>query len=72
MKSNAMPKVYHSFEEFERDELYRLDSMTMSIDQMLDDMFGEPTAMFDTNTDESNPLGDRKAVKNTKRNGGSK
>ena len=57
MRSNAMPKVYHSFEEFERDELYRLDTMAMSelsIDDMLDDMFG------DIQSDESDPLGEHK------------
>ena len=39
MRSNAFPKVYRSFEEFERDELRKLDGLHMSIDEMLDDMF---------------------------------
>ena len=39
MRSNAIPKVYRSFEEFERDELRKLDGFDMSIDEMLDDMF---------------------------------
>ncbi len=63
MRSNAIPKVYHSFEEFERDELYRLDSMTVSldsIDDMLDQMFGghATTPKFDDadEVDESDPL----------------
>jgi hypothetical protein len=41
MRSNAFPKVYRSFEEFERDELRKLDGLHMSIDEMLDDMFSE-------------------------------
>lgn len=41
MRSNAFPKVYRSFEEFERDELRKLDGLHVSIDEMLDDMFGE-------------------------------
>ena len=40
-RSNAFPKVYRSFEEFERDELRKLDILHVSIDEMLDDMFGE-------------------------------
>ena len=39
MRSNAFPKVYRSFEEFERDELRKLDGLHVSIDEMLDDMF---------------------------------
>jgi hypothetical protein len=41
MRSNAFPKVYRSFEEFERDELRRLDGLHMTIDEMLDDMFAD-------------------------------
>ena len=41
MRSNAFPKVYRSFEEFERDELRKLDGLHASIDDMLDDMFAE-------------------------------
>jgi len=41
MRSNAFPKVYRSFEEFERDELRKLDGLHASIDDMLDDMFSE-------------------------------
>lgn len=47
MRSNAFPKVYRSFEEFERDELHKLDSLTMSIDDMLDDMFGDAERELD-------------------------
>jgi hypothetical protein len=39
MRGNALPKVYRSFEEFERDELRKLDGLHMTIDEMLDDMF---------------------------------
>jgi hypothetical protein len=40
MRSQAVPKIYRSFEEFERDELRKLDGLHMSIDDMLEDMFG--------------------------------
>ncbi len=35
----AVPKVYRSFEEFERDELRKLDGIHLSIDEMLEEMF---------------------------------
>jgi hypothetical protein len=41
MRSQAFPRVYRSFEEFERDELRKLDGLHVSIDEMLDEMFGE-------------------------------
>jgi hypothetical protein len=41
MRSNANPKVYRSFEEFERDELRKLDGLHVSIDDMLDEMFSD-------------------------------
>jgi hypothetical protein len=37
----AMPRIYKSFEDFERDELRKLDSLSGSIDDMLDEMFAE-------------------------------
>jgi len=37
---NGFPRVYRSFEEFEREELHRLD-MSAAIDDMLDEMFAE-------------------------------
>jgi hypothetical protein len=37
----AMPRIYKSFQEFERDELHKLDSLSGSIDDMLDEMFAE-------------------------------
>ncbi|HEX8952361.1 MAG TPA: transcriptional regulator [Polyangia bacterium] len=39
MRGFAAPKVYRSFEEFERDELRKLDGVHVSIDDMLDEMF---------------------------------
>ena len=41
MRSAAFPKVYRSFEEFERDELRKLDGLHVSIDDMLDEMFAD-------------------------------
>jgi hypothetical protein len=41
MRGQAMPRVYRSFEEFERDELRKLDGIHMTIDEMLDDMFAD-------------------------------
>jgi hypothetical protein len=41
MRGNAAPKVYRSFEEFERAELHKLDVLHSTIDDMLDDMFAD-------------------------------
>jgi hypothetical protein len=41
MRGFAAPKVYRSFEEFERDELRKLDGHHVSIDEMLDEMFAD-------------------------------
>lgn len=41
MRGFAAPKVYRSFEEFERDELRKLDGLHVSIDEMLDEMFSD-------------------------------
>ena len=41
MRGYAVPKVYRSFEEFERDELRKLDGLHVSIDEMLDEMFAD-------------------------------
>jgi hypothetical protein len=41
MRSMAFPKVYRSFEEFERDELHKVDLLHSNIDDMLDDMFND-------------------------------
>lgn len=52
MRGLAAPKVYRSFEEFERDELRRLDGLHLSIDDLLDDMFGEELAKERVDRDE--------------------
>ena len=41
MRGFAAPKVYRSFEEFERDELRKLDGLHTSIDDMLDEIFAD-------------------------------
>jgi hypothetical protein len=41
MRGFAAPKVYRSLEEFERDELRKLDGLHVSIDDMLDEMFAD-------------------------------
>ena len=41
MRGFAAPKVYRSFEEFERDELRKLDGLHTSIDDMLDEMLAD-------------------------------
>ncbi len=41
MRTSSAPKVYRSFEEFERDELRKLDGLHVSIDDMLDEMFAD-------------------------------
>ena len=38
---DAFPRVYRSFEEFEREELQKLDRLYVSVDDMLDEMFAE-------------------------------
>jgi hypothetical protein len=53
MRGNAAPKVYRSFEEFERDELRKLDGIHISIDDMLDDMFAADFANASATTTES-------------------
>jgi hypothetical protein len=37
----AFMRVYRSYEEFERDELRRVDSLQSTVDDMLDEMFSE-------------------------------
>jgi hypothetical protein len=38
---SAVPRIYRSFAEFEREELRRLDSLHTSIDDLLDERFAE-------------------------------
>lgn len=40
MRGDAFGKVYRSFEEFERDELRKLDGIHLGMDDMMHDMFG--------------------------------
>lgn len=37
----GIPRIYKSFEDFEREELRKLDSLGGQVDDMLDDMFAE-------------------------------
>lgn len=41
MRSAAFGKVYRSFEEFERDELRKLDGIHLSVDDLMHDMFAQ-------------------------------
>ncbi len=41
MSRAAMPRVYQSFADFEREELRKLDRMSSSIDDMIDEAFAE-------------------------------
>jgi hypothetical protein len=38
---SAIPRIYQSFEEFEREEIRKLDSMGSSIDDMLGEIFAD-------------------------------
>jgi hypothetical protein len=38
---HADHKIYRTFEEFEREELRRMDSVSASVDEMIDTVFGE-------------------------------
>jgi len=37
----AFPKVYRSFDDFQRDELRKLDSLRTTVDDMLEERFSE-------------------------------
>ena len=37
----AMPKQYRTIEEFEREELRRMDAVGNTVDEMIDTIFGE-------------------------------
>jgi hypothetical protein len=41
---NSNDRIYRSFEEFERDELRRMETLGASVDDMLDAIFGEEAA----------------------------
>jgi len=57
MRGFAAPKVYRSFEEFERDELRKLAGLHTSIDDMLDEMFAGELD-FEANGTKSNRADD--------------
>ena len=38
---NRADRTYRSFEEFERDELRRMETLGASVDEMIDAIFGE-------------------------------
>jgi hypothetical protein len=38
---NSDQKIYRTFEEFEREELRRMDTAGASVDEMIDTIFGE-------------------------------
>ena len=38
---NSDQRIYRTFEEFEREELRRMDSVSASVDEMIDSVFGE-------------------------------
>ena len=41
MNSRDNDRIYRSFEEFERDELRRMETLGASVDDMIDAIFGE-------------------------------
>jgi hypothetical protein len=40
-KMGSNDRIYRTFEEFEREELRRLDTMSASVDEMIDSLFGD-------------------------------
>jgi hypothetical protein len=44
MNSRDNDRIYRSFEEFERDELRRMETLGASVDDMIDAIFGEQSA----------------------------
>jgi hypothetical protein len=53
---NAFPRVYKSFQEFEREELRKLDTAS-TLDDMLDDLFADELD-FDAPKGKSRRIGD--------------
>lgn len=43
----AFPRIYRSFNEFERDELRKLDSLRTTVDDLLDERFAEELDFLD-------------------------
>jgi hypothetical protein len=44
MNSRNNDRIYRSFEEFERDELRRMETLGASVDDMIDAIFGEESS----------------------------
>lgn len=44
---SAFPRVYRSFEEFERDEMRKLDSLRTTVDDLLEERFCEELSFDD-------------------------
>lgn len=53
--SAAIPRIYRSFAEFEREELRRLDSLHTSIDDLLDERFAEELDFGETSARRRRP-----------------
>jgi len=53
--SAAIPRIYRSFAEFEREELRRLDSLHTSIDDLLDERFAEELDFGETSSRRRRP-----------------
>ena len=49
----GFPRVYQSFADFEREELRKLDTLSTSIDDMLDSMFHEELNFDDSTVSRS-------------------
>ena len=43
---SAFPRIYQSFAEFERDELRRLDSLSTTVADLLEEHFSEENNLF--------------------------
>ena len=61
MNSRNNDRIYRSFEEFERDELRRMETLGASVDDMIDAIFGEQScpaapARAGTRTTTSEPM----------------
>ena len=45
---SAFPRVYNSFAEFEREELRKLETMHLSVDDMLQERFSDDSETSDS------------------------
>ena len=51
----AIPRIYNTFAEFQREELRKLDSLRTTIDDMLEEQFSEDLSLFDQAGGDSAP-----------------